>query len=764
MKPYLAIIKDSFREALASRVLWTLLAIITLLLLALIPLHWVTTIAADMTALDIRNGRNLSEVLIVGANDDATALQKHLWNQLSQRTRTALKEPETRRGPQAEFRERMARDINKSLDKDDFYQADIWGDVQLSKRALEMESTGKLAGDELKQFNRLAWEAALPGQLRPCPDEPVRFKYATWELEMPSLRRQDAVDLIDSSILVFMAIVVGFFGIFSGVLVTAPIVPNMLNSGSLYVLLSKPIARPFLFLAKFLGGCSYVAINATLLIGGIWLLLGFRFGIWKPQLLWSLPLFLFTFAIFYSVSALSGLVWRSAIMAIVATIFFWFVCFVVGKSKGAIEMFVIWPNQIESIEEHAGQTFVARANGSLSMLNQKTNALDDVMASPPRPQRGPELIMGPRSTVESMAYNEATEELFLLERSWSQSNVAVGSLSENFKSRQKLNSSRNTKGLFIYEGQPVCVADGGVFPLKRDKVSTPKKGTSIFGLITIPAPPEEEVPEVKLSGDLGPLPSGVRVAIDNPNNAIYLVGENELRKWSVVDGLFQETAKVTVELPRVTHLLAKQGRVVLATNGSNRRNEDDSETKPMIHVFDDQLASTKEFAVSTENKLKYLRLSQDGNTLACLHEDEQLDVFDLNGITSEDDSPAMSVHNVTGFGFSSDQMLTANATDQITKYSLSNLKKSGSISPELPLMKRIYRLVIRPIYLIFPKPGELQNTMQYLITGKDTVKIQELGPSGRTVKLNPWQPVISNSIFIGVMLLIGCVYVFRQDF
>ena len=38
MRAYLAVIKDSFREALASRVLWILLVLITLLLLSLAPL------------------------------------------------------------------------------------------------------------------------------------------------------------------------------------------------------------------------------------------------------------------------------------------------------------------------------------------------------------------------------------------------------------------------------------------------------------------------------------------------------------------------------------------------------------------------------------------------------------------------------------------------------------------------------------------------------------------------------------------------------
>ena len=49
MRPYLAIIKDSFREALASRVLWILLSIITLKLVLLAPLTVRVNLTTDFT-------------------------------------------------------------------------------------------------------------------------------------------------------------------------------------------------------------------------------------------------------------------------------------------------------------------------------------------------------------------------------------------------------------------------------------------------------------------------------------------------------------------------------------------------------------------------------------------------------------------------------------------------------------------------------------------------------------------------------------------
>ena len=55
MKAYLAVIKDSFREAFASRVLWILLVLITLLLLLLAPLGVKDEVAATLSRGDISN-------------------------------------------------------------------------------------------------------------------------------------------------------------------------------------------------------------------------------------------------------------------------------------------------------------------------------------------------------------------------------------------------------------------------------------------------------------------------------------------------------------------------------------------------------------------------------------------------------------------------------------------------------------------------------------------------------------------------------------
>ena len=46
-------------------------------------------------------------------------------------------------------------------------------------------------------------------------------------------------------------------------------------------------------------------------------------------MLWCIPVFLFMFLVYYAVSALTGLVWKSPIISVVVTVLFWIACFVV---------------------------------------------------------------------------------------------------------------------------------------------------------------------------------------------------------------------------------------------------------------------------------------------------------------------------------------------------------------------------------------------------------------------------------------------------
>ena len=68
MKPYLAILIDSFWEAVGNRVLWVLLVGWALVLAGLAPFGYVTERSFKLSSYDINNFEKIKEKLLDGAN------------------------------------------------------------------------------------------------------------------------------------------------------------------------------------------------------------------------------------------------------------------------------------------------------------------------------------------------------------------------------------------------------------------------------------------------------------------------------------------------------------------------------------------------------------------------------------------------------------------------------------------------------------------------------------------------------------------------
>ena len=81
-------------------------------------------------------------------------------------------------------------------------------------------------------------------------------------------------------------------------------------------------------------------------------------------------------------------------------------------------------------------------------------------------------------------------------------------------------------------------------------------------------------------------------------------------------------------------------------------------------------------------------------------------------------------------------------------------------------MEIAYYYAIVPIYTIFPKPGELGNTIQYLMRKEETIDVgmQPGNLQAKRVRLRPWAPVRSSLIFTLIVLGLACFYIERQDF
>jgi ABC-type transport system involved in multi-copper enzyme maturation permease subunit len=124
-------------------------------------------------------------------------------------------------------------------------------------------------------------------------------------------------------------------GLLLALIWTAGFLPSFLEEGAASVLLAKPISRGCLLSGKCLGALAFVAVQDGLFVGGTWLALGLRTGVWDPTYLLCLPLLLLHFAIFFSFSAMLAVATRSTVACVFGTILFWLVCWAMNFGRHA---------------------------------------------------------------------------------------------------------------------------------------------------------------------------------------------------------------------------------------------------------------------------------------------------------------------------------------------------------------------------------------------------------------------------------------------
>jgi ABC-type transport system involved in multi-copper enzyme maturation permease subunit len=132
-----------------------------------------------------------------------------------------------------------------------------------------------------------------------------------------------------------LAIVVMTVGLLLLLLWTCGFLPEFLDPRSVSVLLAKPVPRWSLLAGKFAGVLLFVVFQVILFVGGTWLALGLRTGIWHPAFLLSIPMLVLLFAIFCSVSTVLAVWTRSAVACLFGTLLFWGFCAGVDHARYA---------------------------------------------------------------------------------------------------------------------------------------------------------------------------------------------------------------------------------------------------------------------------------------------------------------------------------------------------------------------------------------------------------------------------------------------
>lgn len=774
MRPYLAIVSDSFREALHSRVLWLLGIVITLVLAALAPLGYEERLTIELTDASVRDWPQF----LMHVRDAAAASSRgpahHIQELLDEDARKKLanfKLPDdgdfsgARRFVQTmgELRE----ELNAMLRRREFYDAKAWSDKPLASeegRVLLQRGVDKLNDQELARLNRLLLEAAFPEHVDASDPVSLQIRYAVWDAMSPlPFRRDQFTKGIETAMSVIMKYFVGVIGVIIAVLVTASVIPQMFDPGSLNLLLSKPISRSLLFLSKFFGGCAFILINASYLITGLWLILGMRFGIWDAKLLLTIPIYLFMFAIYYTVSALAGVIWRNAIVSVALSVLFWLVCFSVGISKWLIETRYIDKQRIVRVIPAGDQVFAVNEMGVTLQWEESTREWKKVFQSDI--QRQLEVALYFMDNVPAQLrpigpiYDPQREQLLAVQRSFrtGQMTLYSGKKGDQWASRAGPTASIGTEAIVqTPQGDIVDVSNLGIFRLVGDGAAKPER-LKVFGFaVPIPAAdpfsPIGPDPPVLIAR-----PSSIAMNPDSGELAIYSRGMLTLLRFDE-KGRYERRAERKVELE------AAQSAIVAWTGQTVLLGSDDG----VLTMYDaDTLAERGHWTTDDRQPPRFIDAAPGGRYFAVTLHGDKLWIVDavdrVAGVPRFANGAKVSGASCGG----PDEIYVVDKGTRVSKYKLSDESLIDRRTPTPALLDLAYDLFFLPVYTICPKPGDLDDTVTYLLSGSKTVEASGRERSDLTTareQLNPWAPVWSSAAFVAVMLVVSCFYLERQEF
>ena len=792
MRPYLAILIDSFRAALASWVLYVLLALILLLLVILAPLHVRESLDWKLQfEKHFKNPQRVAEQLVSrGQSGDNPAVAR-IWELLKDDTRKTMRSIVEGENP-AEIEGydpgqdvpryfALINDLNEIINQRDFYRPEDWEGVSLDQetQALIDEGPSTLSEERSRRLNRLLVGRALPAIAEGAPTTmTIYYAWFTHENFSFSMTRQEVASNANQMTSVLLDKFVLSLGILIGILVTANIIPETFDAGSLNLLLSKPIPRWALFLTKFFGGCALIALCTVLLFAGIWLWMGLAIGVWDVAFLWSIPLYILVFAIYYSVSAFVGLTYRSSIMAVIMTLLFWAVCYGVGSGYGflharmqnarlydpvlwdqplaldGVGTLVEWDPNERQWERPYEPNFAGAGDAQVALaivvwvdqLKERPFRLTPVVDGQGQAYVGSQFLLNPLGA-NYQDFNTAP---------------AGGSFDQYGK------FPSDAMGLFaLDQGVLVVDRDGNFYQLDPQKLLTANNEETPAEADGVPPAEESNVSAENVIERLGP-DHPVRVASRftvsyNPTNdevAIYRYEDREHRIYVFkrVGDEYQQDRSVAFELGTDVSIkcyLEYKGSTLMVVGGNGQ-----------VITFDAQtLKERRGYLPESRVGIETLTGSPDGRWFALGYANQNLWMLDTENDEQIVKPSVRGQGNVSSVAFDrQSQLCVVDREDRLTVYDPATLKVVDTYDASGGLIENLYRYVVHPLYRVFPKPGEFYKVVRHLSSTRDTRDNTSIDLIGEKATPDPYAPLWSGLLFMAVMLGLSCWVFQRRDY
>ena len=774
MRPYLVVIKDSFREARASWVLWILLLLVTITLLALAPLGYRRIVTGQLDRGDVVDWFTLLNRVHADGKADATTPAGQIWKTLSSDGKQAIAEfPRSLEdfGPRDNGRfRRVLGELNKLLDSENLYEEAAWAKTSLNgetKELLAERESSELEANKLRRLNRLLVEAAFPRLIKRSQSESIMFVYGPWDMDFGvalPFTEERLEQIVEVTIVALMSFVVGTIGVFVAILATASQVNRIFDEGSINLLLSKPVSRSMLYLAKYVGGCAFITIVAAYFIAGISLIVGVRFGVWQWRPLACLPLFVFMFMTYYSVSGLASIVWKNTIISIAAAIVFFLVCFLLGLAKQGIELAYINTISLVQVVEVEQELVAVNKLGLMQRWDETESTWAPIFQPKNVNQNSAIMNMVLRPRVLGPVIDDKTDRMLAIRLAGGNArNMTAGS--PLMFSGQRFDNFAAERGplvptgpLGLYEnkaGEFLVIGAEGVYRL-RGAVDRSQAPVQVFG-IEIPFTGTSQ-PFERISPEEGFSATQPAAAAFDPitgNVAVYSRGT--VSTWQpTAEGKYEAgTSRQIVTAEDQSAAIAIGGDTVMVVFEEGE-----------IHLLDGQtLANKYEPQQPLSETPRLAMASPQGDHFAVLYQTGYVYAIDPATGTSRK-APIGGQGDITAATFlTNGELATVDQATRVSSYDLAAGRRTKRWAPPLGILEQTYYYFVEPLYSIFPKPGELDQTARYILTGEKTVAETDLMEmSEQQIKLRPWAPIPSTAIFIVVVLAISCLLMERQEF
>ena len=760
MRPYLAIIVDSFRAAIASRVLYILLALITLLFLLVGPLHVVENL--DWRVKQFANPDAIVKRLIERGESGRTKSTTRVWSLLSEDTQaTVLRLYETKEYSKDQLSD-LVDELNTMIQDPSFYREEDWDRFSVVPEAKEILKSGyeNLNESRMRRVNRLLIGKALPKLAK--PNVPTMsffywfYHHAAWDLDLSQQQIGFYASAITTNLFDNFLLSIGLL---VGIVVTANVMPQMFDPGALNLLLSKPITRAGLYLTRFAGGCTQIAICAAYLFTGTWLWLGLGLGVWDQAFLWSIPIYVLVFAIYYSVSALVGLVYRSPILSVVATVVFWATCFAVGLSYNSF--YALMQNQRlydPLVTEDA--TIAIDGLGNLVTWEADTRTWSVRDSSRDEPSEVAQALGIARffgklrqmpNQIRPTADPRSEQIIAGRPKTFPPQPTGFDSY-EGYASDQQAkrflpigNFPDYTMAMFpTSEGFLLCERNGN---FKR------WDSTSNDTIVAESAGPDEPAR----------LLTAYSIAMNRQNQEIVVHeiadDQHHVVIFKPTDDDYARDRSTVIDLgteAKIKCFVAYANNTIVVVGGNGRIVAVDATTMESQSVIP---PSGRTGGIET------IASSPDGKWIAMVYANQQLWLMDVDNDRKLYRPSVTGSGNTSSVSFDADSRLCVfDRENRLKVYETASLEAVQSLAPADSVFEMSYRYLVSPLYTVFPKPGEFNKVTSYLSSAQNTEDNASLDLIFRPTVTNPLSPLWSGLGFMVLMLGLSCWIFHRKDF